>query len=427
METIEHIPQAPTDLNRHSKIGYILIFITLGLFLSWGNFARLDSGAIANGEVIPSDKVLTIQHKEGGIIRKINVKDGQSVKQGDILLELDTLSETSELAIGTIDRSSLEAFAKRLEAERDGRPISPNSSGLGDNKIEYELFLSRKEGLNKDIEIFNKRIEQVTNDIKGTEQEIESLNTILVSSKETLEMNKELYKNRFLDKRKLLESQNTVADLEGRIGKKRADIALSNDKMTEMKLQIFRMKNQWRNDVLEKLKQTKDSLKVNNEKIKIVSDRLHRGLVIAPAEGKIHSLKFNTLGGVIKAGEDILQIVPQDEKLVVEANVLPDDIDTVHIGLKAFVRISAYKQRTHNAVHGTVVELSPNTFKDPATNMSFYKAKIEINQTDLNETQEMILQPGMLAQVEIVTGERSPIEYMIQPFVDSFRKAFKEE
>lgn len=427
METIEHIPQAPTDLNRHSKIGYILIFITLVIFVWWGNFARLDSGAIANGEVIPSDKVLTIQHKEGGIIRKIDVKDGESVKKGDILLELDILSETSELAIGEIDKNSLEAFAKRLEAERDGRPISPNSSSLGDNKIEYELFLSRKEGLNKDIEIFNKRIEQVTNDIKGTELEIESLKSILDSSKETLTMNKELYKNRFLDKRKLIESQNTVSDLEGRIGKKRAEIALANDKITEMKLQILRMKNEWRNDVLERLKQAKDSLKINREKIKIISDKVKRGLVIAPAEGKIHGLKFNTLGGVIKAGEDILQIVPQDEKLVVEAKIMPDDIDTVHIGLKAFVRISAYKQRTHNAVQGTVIDLSPNTFKDPATNMGFYKGLIEIDQTKLNEAQKMILQPGMLAQVEIVTGERSPIQYMIQPFIESFRKAFKEE
>jgi HlyD family type I secretion membrane fusion protein len=426
-ENIEQINQAPIDMRPYAKVGYLLMMITLVIFAIWGIYARLDSGAIASGEVIPSDKVLTVQHKEGGVIHKIFVKDGQTVKKGDPLLELESISDSSEFQIEQIDRNSLQALAARLEAEREGKSVNPYAKNLASNNLEYQIFLSRKEGLERDTEILEKRIEQITNEIKGNEFEIESLETILASSQETLAMNKELYKNRFLDKRKLLDSQNLVADTEGRIGKKRSDIFQAREKITETKLQIIRLKNQWRNDVLEQLKKVKDALKVTNEKIKITSDKLDRSIVEAPAEGKIHGIKFNTIGGVIKPGDEILEIVPQEEKLVIEVKVMPDDIDSVHVGLNAFIRITAYKQRTHNAVKGKVMEISPNTFKDPNTNTSYYKAKIEINQKELTNEQKIVLQPGMLAQVEIVTGERTPLEYLIQPFVDSFQKSFKEE
>jgi len=428
IENDTELKTIPTDMKKHKSLGYFLMFITLGLFTIWGAFSRLDSGAIASGEIIPSDKILTIQHKEGGVIHKIYVKDGQSVKKGDFLIELENITETSELQIGEIDNASLQALVARLEAERDNlssyNSHSPNADA---RRLQYQLFVSRKEGLNKDLEILQKRVQQTELEIKGMESEIESLNTILLSAQDTHSMNTELYKGRFIDKRKLLESQNFLADTQGRIGRKKAEIAAANERIAETKFQMIRVENQRKSEVLEQLKIAKDSLAVTKEKIKIVSDKAQRTMIVAPADGKIHGVRFNTIGGIVRAGDELLQIVPQDQKLVVEAKVSPDDIESVHIGLYAFIRISAYKQRTHNAVQGIVTELSPNTFKDPDTGMSYYKAKIEIDKKQLSEVEKMELQSGMLAQVEIVTGERTPFQYMLQPFVDSFHRSFKEE
>lgn len=424
----QHNHQIPTDMKHYAKISYLLIVLTLGAIIFWGSFARLDSGAIAQGEIIPSSKSLTIQHKEGGIIRKIYIKDGDKITQGSPIIELENLIETSGFEIESIDKNSLEVLIKRLEAERDGRenfiaPLSPKYA----NQEQFQIFLLRKEGLKKDTEILTKRIEQTKDEIDGYTAEIKSFETILASANETLTTNQELYKGRFIDKRKLLESQNFVADLEGKIGKKKSEIAQAEQKITETNLQIARLKNQWRNELLEQLKVAKETLAKVEQKVKVATDRIEKSTIFAPADGVIHGLQFNTVGGVVRAGEDILQIIPKDQILVVEAKVMPDDIESVHIGLEAFVRISAYKQRSHNAVKGSVIELSADTFKDPQTGTSYYKAKIMIDQKLLTEIEKITLQPGMLAQVEIVTGERTPFEYMIQPFVDSFARSFKEE
>lgn len=427
-ESIEHNSNAPTDMTTISKKAYILMIITVAIIFIWGYIARLDSGAIAMGEVIPSNKVTTVQHKDGGIIAKINVKDGESVEKGATLLELDNVSEKSELEIVKIDKASLESLIERLEAERDGE--SSYASKVIDSKntkVQHQLFISRKEGLTKDTEILNKRIKQIEDEIIGHRAEISSLQQILLSAKETYEINSKLYQDRFIDKRKLLESQNFMADVEGKIGKKYSDISKAKQKITETKVQINRVKNQWENDILEQLKQAKDALAVTNEKYTILLEKVKRSIITAPTSGTIHGMQFNTLGGVIRAGEDILQIVPQNQELIIEANLMPNDIDSVHVGLKAYVRILAYLQRTYNAVSGEVIKISPKTFKDDQTGGTYYKVQIVIKEEELKKAKEIKLQTGMLVQVEIVTGERTALEYILQPLLESFRRSFKEE
>ena len=421
--------QAPTDMKRLSFFGYLLIIITLGIFFTWAVFSRLDSGAIATGEIIPSGKVLTIQHKEGGVIKHIFVKDGDFVKKNDILLELDNINEKSELQIGQIDKNSLEYLIERLEAEKNGDANYDNKSvTLNENThMQYQLYTARKEKQKKDKEILEKRISQTQEEILGYQSEISSLEQMLISAKETNEMNTKLYQDRYIDKRRVLESHNNMIDLEGKLGKKNAQISQAQEKIVETQLQIKQLKNQWKNDLLEQLKQAKDQLAITNEKIKIVLDKLSRSSIKAPRDGKINALKFNTIGGVIRASEEILEIVPENEKLIVEGKLKPDDIDVVHPGLNAYVRISAYKQRTHNAVKGQVTEVSANTFKDSQTGLSYYKFKIEIDPKELQNTEDILLQVGMLAQIEIVTGQRTALYYFIQPLVDSFDRSFKEE
>lgn len=425
---MEELKNIPTQTHHHSKIAWILVGSSLFILFVWGFFSQLNSGAVAMGEIIPSDKTLTIQHLEGGIIRQIYVKDGQMVKKGDKLLDLDQLVGGSELEINQNEKIALESLIKRLEAERDGKNISHATSQQTPSQLtQIELFKTRKEGLSKDIAILKQRIEQMKQEIIAHKFEEKALSTMLSTAKEAQSMNQELYNSRYIDKRKLLDSQNNLADIEGKIGRKLADISQVNQKITETNLQIVRMQTQWKNDLLEELRKAQDNYIIACEKVKISSDKLKRSTIVSPDDGKIHGLKFNTIGGTIQAGIPILNLVPTNEKLIVEAKISPDDIDVVHVGLSAYVRITAFKQRTHNAVKGVVIAVSPDTYKEEQQGISYYKAKISIDPKELAGIQKMDLHPGMLAQVEIVTGERSAMHYLVQPVLDSFHRAFKEE
>lgn len=424
---MKELTQIPLNTDKHSRVAFVIIIVTLFVFIIWGYYSQLNSGAIASGEIIPSDKVLTIQHQEGGIVEKIFVKDGQFVKKGDTLLELNALVNSSEMQIIQNEIGSLEAMIQRLKSERDGVNYRSPKIATDSMQTQLDIFLSRKQSLKNDIEIMKQRIEQTEEEIKGYDAEIKALQTIFTTSKETNEMNAELYKNRYIEKRRYLESQNNLADIEGRIGKKRSDISIANQKITETRLQMQRVQAQWKNDLLEELRKSQDSLDLNQKKIKIFTDKVKRSMVVAPADGKIHNIKFNTIGSIVKAGEEIMQIVPTNENLVVEVNILPDDIDSVYIGLKAYVRITAFKQRYHNAVIGEVSEISADTYKDPQRGVSYYRAKIIIDNKELKEVEKMQLYPGMLAQAEIVTGERSVMDYLLEPIRASFTRAFKEE
>lgn len=424
---MKELTQIPLSTDKHSRLALIIIILTLFVFIIWGYYSQLNSGAIASGEIIPSDKVLTIQHQEGGIVEKIHVKDGQFVKKGDKLIELNALVDNSEAQIIQNEIQSLEAMIKRLKSERDGVNYLSKKIKTDSMQTQIDIFLSRKESLKNDIEIMKQRIEQTDEEIKGYEAEIKALQTILATSKETNEMNAELYKNRYIEKRKYLDSQNNLADIEGRIGKKRSDISIAKQKITETRLQIERIQSEWKNDLLEELRKAQDILDMNQKKIKVFSDKVNRNIIVAPEDGKIHNIKFNTIGSIVKAGEELMQIVPTNENLVVEVNILPDDINSVYVGLKAYVRITAFNQRYHNAIIGEVSEISADTYKDPQKGISYYKAKIIVNNKELKEIEKMELYPGMLAQAEIVTGERSVIDYLVEPLRASFTRAFKEE
>lgn len=424
---MKELTEIPLSTDKHSRVAFIIIIATLFVFIMWGYYSQLNSGAIASGEIIPSDKILTIQHQEGGIVEKIFVKDGQFVTRGDNLLELNAIVENSELQIIEREMEASKAMIERLKSERDGKNYGYAKMSNDSMQTQLDIFLARKESLKSDIEILNQRIEQTGEEIKGYEAEIKSLQMMLGTSKEANDMNRELYKNRYIEKRRVLESQNNLADIEGKIGKKQSEISIAKQKIIETRLQMERIQAQWKNDLLEELRKAQDNLDLNKNKIQIFKDKVKRSMVVAPEDGKIHAIKFNTIGSVVRAGEELMQIVPTNEHLVVEVKLSPDDIDSVHIGLRAYVRLSAYKQRDHNAVMGTVTEISPDTFKDPQLGISFYKAKIVIDEKELKEVEKMELHPGMLAQAEIVTGERNVLEYLIEPIVSSFQRAFKEE
>jgi len=349
----------PVETKGEIRAVLLIVAVVLGGFFLWGILAQLDSGAIAMGEVVPAGRVRTVQHQDGGLIRAINIRDGDRVKAGSELIVLDDTEIRAALKI----------------AERD-------------------------------LEGLLVRLKDVEREIASWKARNESLRRLADNAEEEQRINRELYEKKFISKPRLLQLESQRAQAEVVIGENAAELARALQKKAE-------------------LEASADSAR---ERRTVAMQKLERTRILAPQDGVVNGLKYVTLGGVIAPGGVILDIVPDSEELVVEAKVLPDDIDVVHEGLESRVKLTAYKARSHITLKGKVLTISGTTFRDEQTpGRSYYKVRVGIIPEELRKVDRGALTPGMLAQVEIVAGKRSALRYLLDPVVDSLGRAFKEQ
>jgi len=421
----------PSSTKKHITIGLFIIFFGVIGILFWASVYKINAGAVAYGEIIPAEDTVKIEHLEGGVISEIMVKEGDRVNEGQPLLKLSISTAVAQLAVLENEKAVLEALVRRLEAERDGRQYKAEiqSEVSGSIFTQIELFQVRKESLFQDIEILSQRIAQTEAEITAMKSRRTALEKILSTSGEALKMNTELYEHRYIEKRILLENQNKVAETEGELGKINAEIASAEQKIIETKFQILKIQSEWRNDLLEQLRKAYDDLSTASERLTAAQDVTLRSVIRSPVEGVVQDLRFKTIGGVIPPNGLVMEIVPLDKELLIEARVFPDDIDVVYPGLTSYVRLTAFKAREHFALQGEVARVSAGTFKDERTGDTYYKAIVRINSEELQKKQfnDVKLFPGMIATVDIVFGERTVMRYLLDPIIDSFRKAFKEQ
>jgi len=348
----------PVDTRPETRLVVLIAILTFGSFLAWGVFARLDAGAIALGEVIPAGRVRTVQHLEGGAIREIRVKDGDRVKAGAELLNLDD----SEI------RSVVEIAERELAGLR---------SRLADARLEADSWNARHR----------------------------SLARVAENNEEEGRLNQELYRQKFISRPKLLQLETQAAQTHAVIGENAAELARARQKIAEIE----------------------SAMAGARERRAVGMQRLERTRIVAPQDGVVNNLRYATLGGVIPPGGGVLDLVPDSEELVIEARIMPDDIDVVYPGLETRVKLTAYKARSHITLKGKVITVSGSTFREEgSTGRTYYKARIEISPDELKKVDRGILTPGMLAEVDIVSGQRSALRYLFDPLFDSFARAFKE-
>lgn len=400
--------------------------IALGIILiSWGTFSRLDSGAVAMGEVIPFGSALTVQHLDGGVIDAIFIKEGDNVIKGQPLLQLNPIDTDASFQMMIKERETIKTEIERLESEINGQAVKSLTNQLAASyKTQLDLTHSRLAASTQDSAILSQQIAQSEREITALRSQRLAAEVILRNSEDQLRSDQDLYDQQYIEKSKYLESQSKASQSKGELGRIEAEISRAQQKIIETHFQIERSRSNWKNDSLEQLQKSQDDLASVEEKIRVVSDRKKRLIVYAPQDGKVKGFVFNTIGGVIKAGDTLMQIIPKNDRLVVQARLMPDDIEAIRIGLKAYIRISAYKSREHNAISGHVLSVSGDTFKDEHTGSAYYKVDIDLNRKDLEKIK---LYPGMLAQVEIITGSRTVLHYLVDPILESFHRSFKED
>lgn len=418
--------------------GFFMVLAVCVVFGAWAGFAPLDSAAVAPGSVVLHLNKKTIQHLEGGIIADIMIKEGDYVEIGQPLIYLNDTSAKAREEILLTQHRYMKATEARLIAERDNTKKIPFDKDLIMHKkvpdvrkllvSQIQLLKSNRLTIKNEIDVLQEKIEQLSELIKGLESQIKESNTQRHLIFKEIETVKSLLEKGLEKEPRLLALQRQASELRRDIAKSQADIAQAKSSIQESQLQIIKVQRTYMRDVLNELKEVQTETTSLKEELLASKDVLERTVILAPQSGIVNGLQYHTIGGVIEPGHPIMDIIPQDDKLIIEAMVSPLDIDVVHEGLIAKVALSSYRARFVPRLDGKVTKVSANTFTDEKDGSTYYTAKVEIDSDALKTLKEnILLQPGMPAEVFIVTGTRTFLQYLIDPIEQSFSRAFKEE
>lgn len=425
-----------TDERPIRNVGIIVLICTFGILGGWGYFAPLDSSALAPGTVSVKSFRKTIQHLDGGIVGELLVKDGDVVKEGDVLIRLDDTEVKAQLEILRGEYISLSAQVARLTAERDQKNQITYPDSLQDNtdahiaeakQVQEQIFRAKKIAREGEMSVLKQRISQLSSKITGLQGQRASKQRLMASYSEEMHDLKELLAEGFADKQRLRDIERAYATADGEVASLTSEIASDEMQIGETKLQILQLEKQLQKEVAGELGDAQGRLYDITQRLTATRDKVIRTEIKSPSAGRVLGLTVHNLGSVVSPGKPILDIVPQQEELVVTAHVSPMDIDRVREGLVAQVRFSAFKQALAPKVEGKVVNLSADKLTDERTGTSYYQAEIELTPESYEKLGDIELLPGMPAEVLINTGQRTVVEYLLQPITNAVSRAFIED
>lgn len=423
-----------TSMEDPKRVGLIIFFLVFGVFGVWASIAPLGSFANAPGTVNVRSYSQVVQHLEGGIISDIKVQNGDMVDAGQPLLEIDNTQSLAQLEIVNSQFVALKAREARLVAERDqlnqvGFPESLDESDTNARQemaAQTSIFNSQKASRESTIEVFQQRIGQLQSKLNGLGSLKSAKEELTASYAEELEDVRELLNQGFADKTRLRELERNVASLKGDAAELAASVSSTEIQIGETRLQIIVTEQEFQNDVVNQLGETQTSLKDSSERIYALQDIVSRTIVRAPAAGIVSGMQFHTIRGVVAPGTPIANIVPQSEEFIVDAQVSPTDIDRVAIGMDATIRFSAFGSAVPT-IFGEVVNLSADRIVDENTGVPYYLARVVVTDEGKSNLGDLILLPGMPAEVFINTGSRTFMQYLFKPFSNALARSFIED
>jgi membrane fusion protein, type I secretion system len=428
---------ARDSIHRHLLAGGVIVLLLAFGVGGWAATTQIAGALIAEGSIVVGSNVKKVQHPTGGVVGKLNVQDGDRVKAGDILVQLDDTITRANLAIITKGLDELAARKARLEAERDGAKSvtfpsellaraneTPVAVAVANERKLFELRRSARLGQKAQLK---QRITQLQDEIQGlTAQQNAKAHEIALIGKE-LEGVRELWKNNLVQITRLTALERDAARLEGERGQLLAAVAQTKGKITETELQVIQIDQDLSSEVAKDMREVDAKFGEFVERKVAAEDQLRRIDIRAPLDGVVLESKVHTVGGVIPAGDTIMLIVPDTENLLVEAKVNPRDIDQVRVGQSAVLRFSAFNLRTTPEINGTVTRVSADTTTDQRTGQNYYTIRIAMKKNEIARLGDIKLIPGMPVEAFVQTGERTVLSYLVKPLQDQFMRAFREK
>jgi HlyD family secretion protein len=429
--------RARKSFEKELRTGLRILLLAILLGGGWLALVPLAGAVVVPGNLVVQSNVKTIQHPTGGVVAEIKVANGARVAAGDLLLRLDATQARASLQTVSKQLDESRARIARLTAERDGLSEPEFPSALMARSVdenvrsvvasEVSLFKARYDGRKSQKELLQSKIAQLSQETSGLEAQVDSKAQQLELIAGELVGVKELYDKRLVPLMRLTTLQRETARIEGERGQLTSSIAETRSKIDEARLQIARLDQDFRTDVVKELGETQGKEAELVERDVAARDVLDRVEIRAPTSGVIHQLSAHTIGGVIRSGETIMEIVPDTDDLLVEAKLQPQDIDHVRPGQKAFVRFSAFNQRVTPQLTGTVSMVSADTSHDQQTNTQYFTVMIVLPDDERRRLGGLQLVPGMPAEVFMQTGSRTMMNYLLKPITEQMNRAFIEQ
>ena len=423
-----------SSIDESKRVGMAIFFLVFGVFGVWSALAPLDGAAFAPGTVTVKSYNKVVQHLEGGIVAEILVRDGDLVDAGQPLLTLDDTQARASLEVVNSQYVALKMREARLISERDGLSKVEYPAALAlstanaaqEVDAQNQLFEARLDSNEGRMQILEQRVTQLQNQVRGMEALQATKEALANSFAEELQDTQKLLEQGFSEKTRLREAERSFASFSGEAAELTANIAATRVQIGETDLQILQLKSDFHNEVVSELSEVQTSLKDASERLTALRDVVSRTSITAPDAGIVNGMRVHTVGGVISPGSPIAEIVPGNDELVIQASVSPVDIDRVSEGQEARIRFSTFGSRAPT-FFGTLINLSADAMANESTGASFYLARIELSTDSQEELGDLVLMPGMPAEVFINTGSRTFLQYLFKPLSNAVARSFNED
>lgn len=431
-------PTPEFSVHRHLALGLGGLALLILGFGGWASFSEISGAVIAPGQIEVDQNRQVVQHPDGGVVAQILAQEGDSVRQGQLLIQLDATRLGSELAIIEGQLFELMARRGRLEAERDDKPepvydmlLRNSAASNADAAVlmagQSQLLAARRASRAQEVAQLAKRRSQIDTQITGISAQSQALGQQLELIEQELKDQQTLLDRGLAQAGRVLALRREQARLSGQLGELTAQRALAQERATEIDLEVIKLRTQQREEAITRLRDLQFRELELAEQRRALLDQRDRLAIRAPASGIIYGLQVTTPRSVIRAAEPVMFIIPQDRPLVIAARVDPIHIDKITLGQPVNLRFSALDQRTTPELTGEVAKVSPDAFVDQARGLSYYRAEITLPEAEQAKLPENIrLLPGMPVEAFIRTGDRTPLAYLTKPLTDYFSKAFRD-
>lgn len=434
------LPTVRTDERPVVRFGMLTLSIGFGGFLLWAALAPLDEGVPGTGVVGVDTKRKTIQHLKGGIVEAIEVREGDRVKTGDVLLRINDKEIRAQLEITRGQYWAVKANEARLLAERDARssvayPAEMLEAAKSDSRAaeamraQTQLFVARRSALTSELGTMDESIAGLNEQIRGLQSlEVGKMTQIDLLEKEVKSL-RGLVEEGFVPRNKLYELERSLADLSGSRGNDLASVARARAGISEIQLKKLQRQQDFRKEVEAQMTETQRDVGIQLDRLTALSDEFERTVIKAPTDGAVVGLEAHTIGGVIRPGDKIMDIVPAGDSLIVEAQLPVNLIDKVRVGQFANIHFQIVLGGGRQpAIQGKLVQVSADRLTEQRTGAPYYSARIQITQDGESELKrhKITPQPGMQTDVVIITGERTVLEYLMRPLMSRLAAGMKE-
>jgi adhesin transport system membrane fusion protein len=418
------------DSSRGSRI---TVWIAAALIISalvWAKFAVLQEVTMGEGKAIPSSKVQVIQNLEGGIVTEILVREGQIVNKGDTLLRLDDTRFLSNKGESEVDKYTLMAQVDRLSAESEGRPFKPSAEVLSkapqSAADEQSLYDSRQRRLASEQRTLQEQLRQKTQEVAEFRSKQDQYRNQLGFIQQELSMSAPLVNSGAVSPVEIIRLKGKASEARGQMDATSLAIPRAEAAINEIKSKIQESLDSFRSDAAKDLNDKRSDLAKASATSIAIDDRVTRTTVTSPVKGIVKTLKVNTIGGVVQPGSDMVEIVPLEDNLLIEAKVRPQDVAFLHPGQKAMVKFSAYDYTIYGGLPAKLELIGADTTTDDKGN-TFYLIQVRTDKNHLgSDAKPLLIIPGMVATVDIITGEKSVMDYLLKPVLKARTEALRE-